>query len=96
MGKFDSFQIKFRRRALASNDIITGKNIIDGLVERWGELEDNLEDDEDLKEELITHFNGVIDGEDDLGNILTGEIRAFTERVKYLDDDVLEEYAQKI
>ena len=89
---FEDFQIKFKKRVLSMADDVTGKEIIDGLIARWGELEDNLEDDDDLRNELIEYFNSCIDGEDDLGNILNGEIRAFTERVKYLDDDVLNEY----
>ena len=44
--------------------------------------------DEDDREELIEHFNAFDENEGDLGAILYGDLDAFQDRVKFLDDNV--------
>ena len=63
--------------------------VFDCLSEVWEEMQEALGKlSEEEKKEIEVHFNGYIDGEDDLGSILFGSVEDFESRVKFLDDEV--------
>ena len=62
--------------------------VVDALVEAWDDLIaaiDSLPQEE--QDAIKLHFNGLIDGEDDLGDCLFGTAEDFDSRVKFLDDE---------
>ena len=57
-----------------------------------------MENKED-KDEIVRHFNQLIDGEEDLGSVLFSgynEVDQFTSRVKFLDDELLKIYTDEL
>ena len=51
---------------------------------------------QDEQDALKDHFNSLIDDEQDLGDILFGSNDGFESRIKFLDDDVVEEYTEEM
>lgn len=54
------------------------KQIFDAMVNNWDELQealDNLEEND--RDAIKEHFNKCVDGEDDLGEILFGDVKDF-------------------
>merc|ERR1712113_613984 len=83
-GKFACFKAK----VTAGRGSEGAKTVVDGLGSQWDELQDLLEENEEKREELIEYFNGLIEGQDDLGTILYGDFQSFSDRVKFLDDEI--------
>ena len=63
--------------------------VIEALYDNWDEIQGALEEQ---RYEIIDHFNGLIEGEDDLGEILFGDKEDFKARVGFLDDKNLETF----
>ena len=58
------------------------------LEDEWDELQKKLEEDASgMREEMIEYFNGLITGEDDLGDYLHGDYTTFKDRIKILTTD---------
>ena len=57
------------------------------MRDSWNDLQEALSNlDKDAQESLRNHFNDLIEGEEDLGDILFGTADEFDSRIKYLDD----------
>ena len=62
--------------------------VVECLVDVWDDLKEKLDGLEgDDADNVKSHFNGYIPGEDDLGDILFGTADDFQARVKFLDDE---------
>ena len=72
------------------------KEVLEVLKCDWEKLQEMLAADEDTKEELVEYFNGFDEQEQDLGSILFGDISSFTDRYKYLDEDVQDAYTREL
>ena len=67
------------------------------MCNTWGDLRaaiDSLEDDE--KENLKSHFNGLIEDEGTLGDILFGDADEFEQTMEMLSDDIKKEYTDEL
>ena len=77
-----------RIRAKPGRGIEDPNCIIAGITQCWQEIQEFGEKYEEDKKEIIKHFNGLIEGEDDLGSILFSgynEQNKFTSRMVFLD-----------
>ena len=72
--------------------------ILEAMSEVWDELQEKLDGmPEKKKEKLLEHFNSVIEGEDDLGDILFGaDFASFEKRIKTLDGDNQQKYTDDL
>ena len=72
--------------------------ILEAMEEVWSELQAKLNGmEEGLQTELQEHFNNLIDGEDDLGDILFGaDFASFEKRIKALDDEPKQTYTDAL
>ena len=93
-GKFACFKVKAKKAEGRGSE--NAQAVVEGLTSQWDELQDLLENDEEKREELVSYFNGFIEGEDDLGTILYGEVQSFADRVKFLDDAIQDKYVDEI
>ena len=72
--------------------------ILEAMEEVWSELQGKLNGmEEGEKTELQDNFNNLIDGEDDLGDILFGaDFTSFEKRIKALDGDNQQKYTDAL
>ena len=71
--------------------------VVEAMMDAWEDLQEAINKlSEEEKKEIEDHFNGFIDGEDDLGSILFGSAEDFDSRVKFLDDEVQKTYTEEI
>ena len=73
--------------------------ILEAMEEVWSELQAKLNgmEDQDEKTGLQEHFNNLIGGEDDLGDILFGaDFPSFEKRIKALDDESQQKYTDDL
>merc|ERR1712032_703401 len=71
--------------------------VVEAMMDAWDDLQEAIGKlNEEEKKQLTDHFNGFIDGEDDLGDILFGSAEDFDSRVKFLDDEVQKKYTDEI
>ena len=96
MGKFNKFRVCGKKKDHGGRGANTFKMLLDIMKAEWYTFQESLEEDDNLRNELIEHFNTFIPGEEDLGAILYGDLPAFEERVKYLDDDTAEKYTKEL
>ena len=93
-GQFACFKVKAKKNAGRGSE--NAAAVVEGLSSQWDDLQELLEEKEDKRTELIEYFNGFIEGEDDLGNILYGDFQTFGDRVKFLDDTIADKYVDEI
>ena len=67
--------------------------VIKALKEHWKELHAALEAmPEEERDAFKDHFNNCIEGEQGLGTVLFDSYDNFESRIKFLDEDLQEEY----
>ena len=70
---------------------------MNALKEHWQDLQAAIESlPEEEQEAFKTHFNECIEGEQGLGDILFGSYDSFDSRIRFLDDEIQEEYTQEL
>jgi len=73
------------------------RDIVEELVAVWDDfLEALSEADESVQREIKDHFNNLIEGEPNLGDILFGPVGEFEDSVKILDDELVEIYINEL
>ena len=89
--------LKVKAKAKSGRGSVDAKAVIDCMKDAWDELQTAISNiSEEEQQQLKDHFNGFIDGEDDLGDILFGTAEDFDSRVKFLDDEVQKKYTDEI
>ena len=88
---------KLKKKAPIGRGFKDAKTIMDTVMENWDDLIEELEklDPED-QNAIKVHFNGLVNDEGDLGDLLFGEMSDFKERIGFLQEDDLETYAKEI
>ena len=89
--------LKVKAKAKSGRGSVDASAVVDAMMTTWDDLQNaigNLSEEE--QQQLKDHFNGFIDGEDDLGDILFGTAEDFDSRVKFLDDEVQKKYTDEI
>ena len=92
--KFSCFKVKAKGNTTRGSE--NAKQIVDAFEEAWDDLQELLDNNEEERNNMITYFNELIEGEDDLGAILYGDLQIFTDRCKFLEDTVAEEYTAEL
>ena len=90
-------KLKVKARCKAGRGSIDAVAVIDAVVNTWGDLRnaiDELKPEE--KDQLREHFNNLIDDETDLGEILFGTADDFESRLKFLDDEIQQQYTDEL
>ena len=86
-------KLKVKAKVTIGRGTIDAQVIMNALKDHWVELQYAIADlPSDEQEEFKTHFNEVVDGEEDLGEVLFGSYDAFESRMKFLDESATEEY----
>ena len=71
--------------------------MLDELENEWTTLQDKLEKDEaGEKDTMKDYFNGLLDGEDDLGDHLFGDFGDFKQRVNLLDGELKQTFMDEL
>ena len=90
-------KLLIKAKAKTGRGTLSSKVIITAMKDYWKELQEELEKlPQDEQNEFKDHFNGLIDDEEDLGDILFGNYETFWSRIKNLDDEIIEEYTQEM
>ena len=67
------------------------------LKDYWQELQNAIgELPEEEQTAFKDHFNNVVEGEPNLGDILFGDYDSFESRIRFLDEEATEEYTQEL
>ena len=90
-------KLKVKARCKKGRGCVDSTAVIDAMLNCWDDLQQAIgalaaEEQEELKD----HFNSFIDGEDDLGDVLFGGADDFDSRLKFLDDEVRQEYTNEL
>ena len=71
--------------------------VMQALQDYWGELQASIEAlPQEEQVAFKDHFNECIEGEQGLGDILFGSYDSFESRIKFLDEDLQDEYTQEL
>ena len=90
-------KLKVKARCINGRGSVDASAVIDAVKNSWSDLQDAIAGlDEAEQVELRNHFNDCIEGETDLGDILFGSADDFESRLKFLDDEVCEEYTEEL
>ena len=90
-------KLKVKAKAKSGRGSVDAAAVIDAVMNTWADLQKAItamdpSDQDALKE----HFNSCIDGEADLGDILFGSADEFESRLKFLDDEVQQQYTNEL
>ena len=93
--KFGAMRVKCKSKS--GRGTFDAGVVVEAMMEHWKALQSAIEEmGEEKQDELRDHFNDLIDGEPDLGDILFGEPGEFDSRVKFLADDVAKKYTDEL
>ena len=88
---------KLKRKAPHGRGIKDAKTIMDTVMNNWDDLVEDLQKLSDEDQNTIKeHFNSLIAGEEDLGDLLFGEMNDFKQRIEFLQEDDYDTYAKEI
>ena len=90
-------KLKVKAKAKSGRGSVDAAACIDAVKNTWGDLQAAIATmSENEKDQLKDHFNGLIEDECDLGDILFGSADDFESRLKFLDDEVQQEYVDEL
>ena len=90
-------KLKVKAKAKSGRGSVDASAVIDAVKETWEPLQNALKEMEEADQKALReHFNNLIDGETDLGEILFGTAEDFESRLKFLDDEVQKEYTDEL
>ena len=80
-------KLKVKAKSKSGRGEVNASAVVDAMRESWSDLQEAIGKlDTSAQDALRAHFNELIEGEEDLGDILFGTADEFDSRVKYLDD----------
>ena len=87
-------KLKVKCKVKKSRGMVDAMHIMLALKEHWNDLKEALENlSKEEQDAFKDHFNNCIDGEQGLGEILFDSYDSFESRIKFMDEELQEEYA---
>ena len=89
--------VRFKVKIKTSRGVEDAESIVQALRDDWSQLGDELNQLPSMEQDKIkSHFNGLIDGFDELGEILFGDLDDFNDTVSGMNTDQLKAYIEEI
>ena len=91
------FKLRLRVKAKSSRGTIDPKTVFNAIIEKWADLQNELGAlEEGDKDGIQTHFNELIEGADDLGDVMLGQADEFQQRTDQLEKGQQEKLANEL
>ena len=89
--------LKVKMTARGARGSVDPQGVYETIKENWDALQEELDKLEDeQKNQIRDHFNSIIESEDDLGDILFGEIDDFESKLDLMDSEVMKAYTDEL
>ena len=90
-------KLKVKARCKKGRGSVDASAVIDAVMNTWGDLQEAIAGmDKPDQDELREHFNNLVEDEGDLGDVLFGTADDFESRLKFLDDDVQQQFTDEL